>query len=333
MQKRLIWVDSLRGALIILVVLGHAIQAKFGNGCFNNHVWNYIYSFHMAAFMAVSGWLSFHVRNQLNRILEGRLSTIYRRVQQLLIPFLVWSFLKCLILDELSLNEVIKVFHPDPFYWFLWALFWIQVLFVVGDWLAEKMRVKKEFIVVTICATLVLMMTLFDVRILGLQYISYYFMFYSIGYYLHNYERLISKNKILLSILFLLWAIMAWFWDMHALLSFLAWIPLPGAVVHYFYRFITALIAVYILICAVPMLLDVENKVNKPFVWLGKMSLGIYVAHLLFIYQLTKFVSVFFDSPCLIITIVFITSLACSSKIVCVLSKWKITARLLLGKV
>lgn len=65
-MKRLIWADSLKGALIILVVIGHAIQAKLGNGCFNNHAWNYIYSFHMAAFMAVSGWLSYRAVNQTN---------------------------------------------------------------------------------------------------------------------------------------------------------------------------------------------------------------------------------------------------------------------------
>lgn len=64
MAKRLIWADSLRGILIVLVVLGHAIQAQLGGECFTNHVWNYIYSFHMAAFMAISGWLSFRANRQ-----------------------------------------------------------------------------------------------------------------------------------------------------------------------------------------------------------------------------------------------------------------------------
>ena len=44
MTKRLIWADSLRGILIVLVVLGHAIQAQLGGGCFDNHVWNYNHS-------------------------------------------------------------------------------------------------------------------------------------------------------------------------------------------------------------------------------------------------------------------------------------------------
>lgn len=58
LQNRIIWVDSLKGWLILLVILGHAIQSTFGVECYNNHIWNLIYSFHMPAFMAVSGWLT-----------------------------------------------------------------------------------------------------------------------------------------------------------------------------------------------------------------------------------------------------------------------------------
>lgn len=56
-KRRLIWVDALKGILMILVVLGHAIQAELGPYCEESHLWNLIYSFHMPAFMAISGWL------------------------------------------------------------------------------------------------------------------------------------------------------------------------------------------------------------------------------------------------------------------------------------
>lgn len=58
-HQRLIWADALKGWLIILVVLGHAIQNTIGDACETNHLWNIIYSFHMAAFMAVSGYVAF----------------------------------------------------------------------------------------------------------------------------------------------------------------------------------------------------------------------------------------------------------------------------------
>lgn len=52
--ERIIWADSLKGLLIILVVIGHAIQFCMPSECEHNHLWNIIYSFHMPAFMAVS---------------------------------------------------------------------------------------------------------------------------------------------------------------------------------------------------------------------------------------------------------------------------------------
>ena len=60
-KERLIWADSLKGWLMILVILGHVIQCILKEGCNDNHVWNLIYSFHMPACMAVSGWLAIGV--------------------------------------------------------------------------------------------------------------------------------------------------------------------------------------------------------------------------------------------------------------------------------
>ena len=49
--------DSLRGVLIILVVLGHILEAGF-NDPLAKMVWEVIYVFHMPAFLFVSGMLS-----------------------------------------------------------------------------------------------------------------------------------------------------------------------------------------------------------------------------------------------------------------------------------
>lgn len=60
-NSRLLWADSLKGLLMILVILGHAIQVYMPEACFHNHVWNLIYSFHMPAFMTVSGYFAYRV--------------------------------------------------------------------------------------------------------------------------------------------------------------------------------------------------------------------------------------------------------------------------------
>ena len=54
--KRQIWADSLKGLLILLVVLGHAIQGIYLDSADANHIYNLIYSFHMPAFFAISGY-------------------------------------------------------------------------------------------------------------------------------------------------------------------------------------------------------------------------------------------------------------------------------------
>lgn len=59
-KERLIWLGSLKGSLILIVILGHAIQYCLSKGaCENNYWWNLIYSFHMPAFMAVSGFVNY----------------------------------------------------------------------------------------------------------------------------------------------------------------------------------------------------------------------------------------------------------------------------------
>lgn len=56
MKQRLLWIDALRGILILTVILGHALQ----HGDYYHRLpWNIIYSFHMAAFFAVSGYANY----------------------------------------------------------------------------------------------------------------------------------------------------------------------------------------------------------------------------------------------------------------------------------
>ena len=56
-SNRLQWVDSMKGILILMVVMGHAVQYCLPMSYETNYCWNLIYSFHMPAFMALSGWL------------------------------------------------------------------------------------------------------------------------------------------------------------------------------------------------------------------------------------------------------------------------------------
>lgn len=326
MKQRLIWADSLKGLLMLLVVLGHAIQYTLGdNACERNHVWNYIYSFHMPAFMAISGYLSYRGGG------KNRLSIICKRFLQLLIPYFLWEVIYYLTKGSISLGSMVNMF-VHPYFWFLWVLFFIIITFQFGDWLSEKFKVRQEIVIIGFGIMYTAIMVFGEFRIFGFQFIAYYYMFYIFGYYIHKYPKLIITSKPILTMIVFIWVVLAWFWNMHVLPPFLAPIPLPSTMIQYAYRFLTGLIAVYALLCIAPELLNVDTNWNKPFIEMGKISLGIYVVHLLLIPYFTKYLSQFINSNVAIIIVSFLIIGMVSWLVVWLLNKWSLTARLLLGK-
>lgn len=61
LNSRFLWADSLKGWLMLLVILGHAIQTVMPEACYQSHIWNLIYSFLMPAFMTVSGYFAYRM--------------------------------------------------------------------------------------------------------------------------------------------------------------------------------------------------------------------------------------------------------------------------------
>lgn len=325
-NKRVFWIDSLKGILMMLVVLGHTIQYIFVDSFDNNHVWNYIYSFHMPAFMAVSGWLSYRVGGGKNR-----LSIIIRRFQQLIVPYFAWEMIYRLLNGNLSGESLIKIF-THPYYWFLWVLFFIIVTFQFGDWLSVKYKIKQEIIIILLGLMFTAIMVIGEVRIFGFQFIAYYYVFYILGYYIHKYPKFLLSSNFCLIVMVVIWAIMAWFWNMHELPPFLVSIPLPKAMMQYSYRFITGMIAIYVILCVAPKFMNIVSIWNKPLIELGKISLGIYVVHLLLIPYITHFIVSFTNCFGTAIIISFVFAVAISWMIVWLFGKWNLTSKLLLGK-
>lgn len=81
MNKRLDYIDSLKGFAIMLMVLCHS--------GLHNSATQWIYSFHMPLFFIVSGFL-FSEPNSRNF-----LQYLRKKVKQLLVPFLIFSLVLC----------------------------------------------------------------------------------------------------------------------------------------------------------------------------------------------------------------------------------------------
>lgn len=277
-NERLIWVDSLKGWLILLVIIGHAIQSVLINNFESNHIWRLIYSFHMPAFIAVSGWIAY----KKERLPGKYISKIWRRSQQLLVPYFIWSLFQFLQSGNYTLELLSKiVFYPDTFLWFLWVLFWISTLFIAMQWIADKFNIDEIWIIGSGCLILLMIMVFFEVRIMGFQFLSYYFLFYTIGYCINRYKFLQTNSFTLLLLFFGIWLFLAWFWSMHDLP---VWIPNESFVfqtlIQYTYRGLTAFVAILVILNASPKLLNKKHVFNVWMSSVGSLSLGLYVAHL-----------------------------------------------------
>lgn len=151
-NNRIFYLDSLKGILIILVIVGHVIQYGHGlNYDYNNDlVFRFIYSFHMPLFFFISGLLA-------NRGCYNS-GLIAKRAQQLLILFVVWAFMG-LFCGVDSLNECVhKILYPDCGLWFLYNLFVYSAIFNVAEMLEERFGFKHGITVgMLICLLGVLM--------------------------------------------------------------------------------------------------------------------------------------------------------------------------------
>ena len=144
--KRIPWPDYVKGAAIVLVVLGHLIiglgLADADTVGQNHDVtlggWDYavawIYSFHMPAFFFISGLFAWHTsRKTFGDFITAKLRTIAY-------PYFVWSAIQILLVLAMSgrtrheahwLDLLTIAYRPVMQFWFLYALFAISLVFAV----------------------------------------------------------------------------------------------------------------------------------------------------------------------------------------------------------
>ena len=110
------FLDNARGILIMLVVVGHTLECFEGtSGALGESIRIWIYSFHMAAFVAISGFLSRSYRNEPRQV--------RRLLTAMLVPYLIFQLLheagKTLLLGQDFNLEIVSTAWT---LWFLLAL-------------------------------------------------------------------------------------------------------------------------------------------------------------------------------------------------------------------
>ena len=145
-RKRVGFIDIFRAFGIILMVMGHI---KFGEA-FDK----WIHAFHMPMFFFISGWFygrneSIPIKNQLRK-----------KIRFLIIPYFVFSIIEILLLlpifpeyrtlsmlNYIFFNTTTYVYVSNTFFgispvpgalWFLTALFFAEVIYLILDYLFDK---------------------------------------------------------------------------------------------------------------------------------------------------------------------------------------------------
>lgn len=189
--------DNMKALLIFLVVLGHLLECFSGE----RKIWLYlvIYSFHMPAFIYITGYFS--------RFKPRRL------VFKLCYPYLVYQVLY-LLFQRHCLGQENTIQFATP-YWILWYLMsmiiWTLLLQVMDEYVFTKKRI-------VLIAILVALMAGFDNSIgyyLSLSRTAAFLPFFAMGY-LRIFDEMIlrgrSKQKILCCTVICILLCLIWKW-------------------------------------------------------------------------------------------------------------------------
>lgn len=256
---------------------------------------------------------------------------------QLMVPYLLWSVIKLVRSWDFSYNTIADVFlRPDTSFWFLWVLFWINVIFIGCQSLADKLKKEEMFTIGFMAVLLVGLMAGANIRLFGFQFLAYYFVFYVLGYCLHRFEWMRVSNKWVICFMMVIWLYLAWYWQMVHVPTNIAVIPhLPSSLAIQGYRFVTAMLAVVTIQSTASKCLNSKNWLNLKAVEMGGISLGVYAVHLLLLDDIIAFFKVVWvDIPnCLLMVSTFVVLTIVSFGIVKLLSLNRDTSKFLLGKV
>ncbi|PTH64145.1 acyltransferase [Staphylococcus agnetis] len=183
--KRDAFFDNARALLIFLVVFGHLIQPYTDAHSAINALYLTIYSFHMPAFLFISGYFSKNV---------GRAGYIEKVGKKLLGPYLIFFAFFSIYYFISGKNSSIDLDPFDPVFalWFLLTLFFFNVIIVIVR--------NYKWIYVLPIAILIAILAGFSTNIDG--YLSWsrtlvFFPIFYIGYILgDHFSKLIRWKKL-----------------------------------------------------------------------------------------------------------------------------------------
>jgi len=304
MKSRNANIDAAKGAGILLVVLGHAVQHNIAG--FDNILFRIIYSFHMPLFMFLSGCVAKY----------GNSASITKNIYRLVIPFIAWYIVAGLVQWGLTGHPpdvgsyLLGLFKtPDAGLWFLWVLYLCHVVFYL-------MSQAQKFIGIAGAIVIFLLVQVLPGSILGFSLLKWHFVFFIAGYLFIRYQSSFSKWKyILMVVATISWLLLFPFWEFVDNERFLnAMAHLPGFISNHarllerVFRYAVAFAGIGMALSVVYLLIPFK----KGLALLGLYTLEIYVSHQLLLdlsfgpNTTVKIITCFIDALVLSLLLAFI---------------------------
>ena len=284
MKERIVFLDTIKGFAILLVVMGHTIAWTYPNWeniCLFNQqesievmiggvLWQIIYTFHMALFFMVSGYL---IENS-SITKRAFFQKLKAKTLRLLLPYLATGYLIYFVRGTWG-------------YWFLLSLYELSILGLLVNICSNHFNRHHKFINdVLLLGVIYLILRVFTVIPVTSAFVDYglvkYFIPFFFGFLFKKYEMLqtivkhpytfttslvlfvlffISRYLTLVPALYLVISKLDYFLSLHALL---------GCIV-FFHLFMKG----------------INKQIEVFLIYLGKHSMPIYILHNLFVIQIT----------------------------------------------
>lgn len=179
--KRNSYFDNARAILIFLVVFGHMISEYIENERILANIYLFIYTFHMPAFILISGYFAKKVYEQ---------GYFKKLIKKLLIPYIIFQVLYTFYYDLIFGDSIgYSLFIPRWGLWFLMSLlFWNILLYFFG-------KLKYGLPIAILISLLIGYDTEVD-EFLSLSRTFFFFPFFLAGFHLKEQHFVKIKSKI-----------------------------------------------------------------------------------------------------------------------------------------
>lgn len=184
MAQRDYYFDNGKFLLIFFVVFGHFIRSLIDESLFIRALYNTIYTFHMPAFILISGYFA---SPKLNK------KKLVRLIKRLLIPYFIFQtiyifFYHFLISDPLDF----RYFYPEWSLWFLLSLFFWHLLLSIF----ARFKPALGMVLALFCG---IGIGYLDIpgTFLSISRTFVFFPFFLLGYYMNREHFKMLRSKVL----------------------------------------------------------------------------------------------------------------------------------------